>query len=204
MPISAAVSQMLLEQTGELNRRAARLGYSPPRIELPRSSGCDTVFQGNGQVNVRVNQDCSLRQQPGTAVAVDPLDPGRVLVGAERLPEWVQPLRRRLELGRRPDVGRPDAAVLAVHADGRQDRGRLRRPERGLGRAGELGTWAATLNMSAPTPRRTRSSSSKSNAGIGGAFFHSPTCTGASRSTGRCRWASRRISTTRTSRSTSR
>jgi hypothetical protein len=79
-PISPAVTQMLLEQSGELNRRARRLGYSPRLIQLPRSNGCESVFQGNGQVNVRVNKDCSMRQQPGTTIAVSPLDSSRVLV----------------------------------------------------------------------------------------------------------------------------
>ena len=173
MPISAAVSQMLLEQTGELNRRAARLGYSPPRIELPRSSGCDTVFQGNGQVNVRVNQDCSLRQQPGTAVAVDPLDPGRVLVaqndsrngfnhcgvawssdggltwGDQTPPYW----QFTLMDGKTAD-GCVDPSV-AWDSQGNS-------------------YVAATLNDVGSNAPPNAIVVSKSNAGIGGAFFHSP------------------------------
>ena len=54
---------------------------------------------------MRVNQDCSLRQQPGTAIAIDPLDPDRMLVAQNDSRNRLQPLRRRLELGRRPARG---------------------------------------------------------------------------------------------------
>ena len=52
--------------------------------------------------------------------------------GTERLAPRVQPLRLRLVLRRREDLGRPDAAVLAVRAARRPHRGRLQRPERDL------------------------------------------------------------------------
>jgi PASTA domain len=80
-PISPAVSQMLLDQTGALNRRAARSGVQPKPIVLPSGSGgCNSAFEGNDQVNVRVNQDCSLRSQPGTSLAIDPTNPDRILI----------------------------------------------------------------------------------------------------------------------------
>ena len=122
---------------------------------------------------MRVNQDCSLRQQPGTAVAVDPLDPGRVLVaqndsrngfnhcgvawssdggltwGDQTPPYW----QFTLMDGKTAD-GCVDPSV-AWDSQGNS-------------------YVAATLNDVGSNAPPNAIVVSKSNAGIGGAFFHSP------------------------------
>jgi hypothetical protein len=79
--ISSGVMYSVLDQTRELRRRAERLGYQPRAVEITGTEGCQNVLTGGGQTNTRVTQDCSLRAQAGEQLAVNPLDPGNILVG---------------------------------------------------------------------------------------------------------------------------
>ncbi len=80
MPISSGALYAALDQSGALNRRAARLGRSPAHIEIAGTEGCQSQFVGNGQTNTRVVQDCSLRAQVGEAIAINLLEDGNILV----------------------------------------------------------------------------------------------------------------------------
>ena len=166
------VSQMLLEQTGELSAAPSALGFSRRRRDA-RSKAATRVFQGNGQTNMRVNQDCSLRAQAGEQIAVNPLDPNNVLVGQNDS-------RNRFNrcgvawssTGAR--LGRRDAAVLPGSADWTSTPATAARSDRGLGLAGQLPTSRHGLTESARTPRQNAVVVAKSNPGIDGAYFHSP------------------------------
>ena len=81
MKVSSGVLYALLDQTGALGRRAARAGYRPAHVEIGSSEGCANQFSGNGQTNTRVVQDCSLRAQAGEMLGVNPLDDSNFLVG---------------------------------------------------------------------------------------------------------------------------
>ena len=78
--ISSGVLYALLDQTGALRRRAGRAGYTPDHVQIGGSEGCANQFTGNGQTNIRVVQDCSLRAQAGEMLAVNPLDESNFLV----------------------------------------------------------------------------------------------------------------------------
>src|SRR5437870_2478182 len=79
---SGAVYAALLA-TGELERRAAA-GKDPSKaFSRHGTQGCSNRFEGGGQggSNVRVNQDCSLRRQAEEIVVVNPLDDDNLIAG---------------------------------------------------------------------------------------------------------------------------
>ena len=78
-PLSASMVYTLLEQTGELDRRARSSLHRPGPLRIS-ANGCQSELVGNGQVNIKVNQDCSLRQQAGESIAIDPIEQNRMLV----------------------------------------------------------------------------------------------------------------------------
>jgi hypothetical protein len=51
----------------------------PPSFR--RTQGCQNVFYGHGVRNVRVNQDCSRRRQAEEAIAINPTAPHNLIVG---------------------------------------------------------------------------------------------------------------------------
>ncbi|MFN0148739.1 MAG: sialidase family protein [Dehalococcoidia bacterium] len=89
--VSSAPVRAVLEATGETPLRTARSGpiapASPPRRSDRRddrnSAFCSNVFRGRGDIpdNVRVNQDCSLRRQAEEVVAVNPTNPNNLIAG---------------------------------------------------------------------------------------------------------------------------
>ena len=117
--LSSGAMYALLEATGQLQQRAAAQGNSGNHADNSRIShlgtqGCANTFSGGAVVNIRVNQDCSLRRQAEEVVLVNPTDPLNLIAGPERLADRLQPLRVRLVVRRRQDLGRPAATVLAV------------------------------------------------------------------------------------------
>jgi hypothetical protein len=87
MPVSSGVMYTLLQQTGILDRRAARnpsamrsLHHSRG-ISRPFTEGCQNVFRRNGKKNIRVNQDCSFRRQAEEAIQLNPLDERNMVAG---------------------------------------------------------------------------------------------------------------------------
>ncbi|HLF25218.1 MAG TPA: sialidase family protein [Anaerolineae bacterium] len=85
--LSSGVMYDLLGATGELNRRVAAVSPNAALRdvagELSRAftQGCQNVFHGHGQTNTRVNQDCSLRRQAEEVIAINPNDPNNLIAG---------------------------------------------------------------------------------------------------------------------------
>ena len=87
MPVSSGVVYTLLEATGQVDRRVAaavRRGAAaavtlPP--SAPGTQGCQNVFVDGDRENVRVNQDCSLRRQAEEVIAVNPTNPSNLIAG---------------------------------------------------------------------------------------------------------------------------
>ena len=83
--VSGGAVNTALDFTGALERRAdaSRSRGDDHRSGSNRSmQGCQNVFAGGrGGDNVRVNQDCSLRRQAEEVVAVDPTNPDHLIAG---------------------------------------------------------------------------------------------------------------------------
>jgi hypothetical protein len=93
--ISSGALYAVLEATGELDNRvaaAAAAGASAPQTarvtgggegdSAARTQGCQNVFTGeDGLRNIRVNQDCSLRRQAEEVIVVNPNNPDHLIAG---------------------------------------------------------------------------------------------------------------------------
>src|SRR2546425_6053345 len=80
---SGAVYAALLA-TGALDKRASAAGNGPSRpFSRHGTQGCQNRFEGGGQggANVRGNQDCSLRRQAEEVIVVNPLDDDNLIAG---------------------------------------------------------------------------------------------------------------------------
>jgi hypothetical protein len=86
--VSSGIVYALLQANGELAKRASAVGggtHQPPgQINPPASAtgGCPNTFTGQGGPNTRVNQDCSLRRQAEETVVVNPTNPKNLIAGA--------------------------------------------------------------------------------------------------------------------------
>lgn len=79
--VSAGVVYALLQASGVLDQRARGLkGPSPQIPSAARTQGCQNVFPGPVD-NVRVNQDCSLRRQAEEVVVANPNNPRNLIAG---------------------------------------------------------------------------------------------------------------------------
>ncbi len=78
--VSSGVMYALLQQTGVLNQRV----QAAPKAALPSSAlhtqGCAKTLGGT-PTNVRVNQDCSLRRQAEETIAINPLNTKNLIAG---------------------------------------------------------------------------------------------------------------------------
>lgn len=85
LPLSAGVTYAGLQATGVLEQRASQFqGTGHPRpISKHGTQGCQNRFESGGQggANVRVNQDCSLRRQAEEVIVVNPLDDTNLIAG---------------------------------------------------------------------------------------------------------------------------
>jgi hypothetical protein len=81
--VSGSVAVSVLEATGAFARRATSASTNAaPRVQSSLGTqGCQNVFRGHGTRNIRVNQDCSLRRQAEEVVAIDPNHPGHLIAG---------------------------------------------------------------------------------------------------------------------------
>lgn len=80
--VSAGVVNAALDFTGALEKRAdaAKKGSGNDKHSSSKGTqGCQNTFGGNK--NIRVNQDCSLRRQAEEVVAVDPNNPDHLIAG---------------------------------------------------------------------------------------------------------------------------
>ncbi len=82
--VSSGLVYTLLAATGELDSRANANPEAPGQLNPPASGtgGCPNRFVGVGGPNIRVNQDCSLRRQAEEVVAINPINPDNLIAGA--------------------------------------------------------------------------------------------------------------------------
>ena len=88
--VSSGVVYTLLMSSGEIQKRVAAVGAWAPNLApaalLPnlgaKTAGCTNVFtNSSGARNVRVNQDCSLRRQAEEVVVINPTNPQNLIAG---------------------------------------------------------------------------------------------------------------------------
>jgi hypothetical protein len=80
--VSSGVLYAVLQATGELEKRANAV--SGGNSGGPNSPNCQNKFTGGGtgaSVNVRVNQDCSLRRQAEEVIVANPTNPDNLIAG---------------------------------------------------------------------------------------------------------------------------
>lgn len=70
-----------LQASGALDNRAAGQLAAPALPPKPGTTGCPNVYTGNGPANVRVNQDCSQRPQAEEVIAINPTNPLNLIAG---------------------------------------------------------------------------------------------------------------------------
>jgi len=85
-PLSSGVMYTLLAASGELDRRANAAQIAPGKLNPPANTtgGCPNMYVGGGKnagPNIRVNQDCSLRRQAEEVIAVNPTNPNNLIAG---------------------------------------------------------------------------------------------------------------------------
>jgi len=77
IPISGGVMSTLVQAMDSGNA----VGGVAPRLPLAaKTQGCQNVYIG-AVMNIRVNQDCSLRRQAEEVVAINPTNPSNLIVG---------------------------------------------------------------------------------------------------------------------------
>jgi hypothetical protein len=84
--VSSGTLYSLLEATGELAKRANAAAQQAPvhadsALSKANTQGCQNVFSGGGTKNIRVNQDCSLRRQAEEVIAINPHDSNNLIAG---------------------------------------------------------------------------------------------------------------------------
>ncbi len=80
--LSSGMTYALLQAAGILDQRAQGVPNIAPR--LPSSvgtHGCQNVFRSGDLVNIRVNQDCSLRRQAEEVIVANPTNPLNLIAG---------------------------------------------------------------------------------------------------------------------------
>ena len=95
MPLSSGIMYSLLQGTGALDRRVAQWSNTAQAraearslnndeghgISNPNTEGCQNVFHGHGMTNTRVNQDCSLRRQAEEMILINPRNQRNIIAG---------------------------------------------------------------------------------------------------------------------------
>lgn len=81
--VSSGVIHSLLLATGVIDKQADAHGPTNSVFHTPASAsgGCPNVYVGGGIRNVRVNQDCSLRRQAEEVIAINPTNSDNLIVG---------------------------------------------------------------------------------------------------------------------------
>jgi hypothetical protein len=92
MPLSSGVLYTLMESTGVIDQRAAKWaqtaqgrailnGPDAHGLSDNKTEGCQNKFEGHGQTNTRVNQDCSFRRQAEEMIQINPLNENNIIAG---------------------------------------------------------------------------------------------------------------------------
>ena len=82
--LSSGTLYAALAASGELGRRADKAGGKGDKADKGRfglSQGCPNVYKSGDVENIRVNQDCSLRRQAEATLAINPTDPNNMIAG---------------------------------------------------------------------------------------------------------------------------
>ncbi|MGB8327221.1 MAG: sialidase family protein, partial [Steroidobacteraceae bacterium] len=83
--LSSGALYSVLGASGALTQRAsASINGAEPALDFRAgrpTQGCSNVFSSGTRTNTRVNQDCSLRRQAEEVVAINPLDPDNLIAG---------------------------------------------------------------------------------------------------------------------------
>ena len=84
--LSSGTMYALLDASGELAKRAdaaLRQGIAGPNKSFSNrnTQGCQNVFVAGDVKNIRVNQDCSLRRQAEEVIAINPTNPNNLIAG---------------------------------------------------------------------------------------------------------------------------
>jgi hypothetical protein len=83
--VSSGIMYSVLAASGALAQRAnASLGRAaaPDLTRRGRlTEGCSNVVSSEDRTNIRVNQDCSLRRQAEEVIAINPIDPDNLIAG---------------------------------------------------------------------------------------------------------------------------
>jgi hypothetical protein len=179
-PISSDVLYAVMAATGDLQSRmqsAARTAANSKanfhfQVNASGTQGCSNIYSGNGTKDIRVNQDCSLRRQAEEVVVANPLNPNNLIAGqndsrvgynkcgydwsfdggktwGDQLPPFYQ---FALGDGHVPDACSDPTATFDAN--------------------GNAYVGGLLFDVFSPDSAVVVA---KSNAGIGGAFYHSPT-----------------------------
>src|SRR5438093_12013751 len=85
LPLSDGTIYAAFQASGALEQRASQFSGSglPQPISKHGTQGCQNRYEsgGPGGANVRVNQDCSLRRQAEEVIVVNPLDDDNLIAG---------------------------------------------------------------------------------------------------------------------------
>ncbi|MHB8478711.1 MAG: sialidase family protein [Steroidobacteraceae bacterium] len=83
--LSSGAIYAALGASGALAQRAnANIGVFAPPLNFsagPPTQGCSNVFSSGERTNTRVNQDCSLRRQAEEVLAINPTNPDNLIAG---------------------------------------------------------------------------------------------------------------------------
>ncbi len=84
--LSAGLLYALMDGNGDIQRQVEAAsknsaGVSPQNFFGSGTVGCSNVYTGNGIINTRVNQDCSLRRQAEEVVVANPTNPNNLIAG---------------------------------------------------------------------------------------------------------------------------
>ena len=82
--VSSGALYAVLAASGQLAVRADQAGAKgnkPPKAQRGETLGCTNTYKNGGTENIRVNQDCSLRRQAESVIAIDPTDLDNLIAG---------------------------------------------------------------------------------------------------------------------------
>ena len=81
MEVSSGVLYTLMQSSGILDAGTTRSAAASLVGSAPRTNGCQNVYSLHGLKNTRVNQDCSLRRQAEEVIAINPMDSRNLIAG---------------------------------------------------------------------------------------------------------------------------
>lgn len=171
--LSSGAVYAALAASGELGRRADAQGAIGDFAERERGStvGCPNVFSAGDRTNIRVNQDCSLRRQAEEVIAINPINPENLIAGQNDSRIGFNHCGYDFSF----DGGKTWGDMLPpfyqfILADG-HTADACSDPTASFDSNGNAYVAGILFDINSPASALI---AMKSNAGIGGAFYHSP------------------------------